>query len=263
MKAKIIALFLLSTFSITLGQGVAKAEETNITFTDVSPNHWAYEALQKLVNKYHFKLGYPDGTFKGNKNLTRFEVAALLAQVLDQVQVKNLDLGDTKTLNNLSRDYGKELEEFKNITSAKIQSIEDKQDILEMELDKHAFVLDNLLQSLPFTLSGDLGFRYQLNTKTLGDFTNQVPQTRISLDLESRNLEHLDYGVRLLSGAQNKPGNSWWKLADFFAKVPLNFDRFFVTYKPAKFLDLTIGKFRDPFSNTEIYFDEEINPTGL
>jgi hypothetical protein len=50
---------------------------TNVTqLSDVRPGDWAYEALRSLVERYGCIAGYPDGTFKGNRAMTRYEFAA-------------------------------------------------------------------------------------------------------------------------------------------------------------------------------------------
>lgn len=43
---------------------------------DVSPSDWAYEALRNLVERYGCIEGYPNGTFRGNRAITRYEFAA-------------------------------------------------------------------------------------------------------------------------------------------------------------------------------------------
>lgn len=53
---------------------------------DVQPGDWAYEAVRSLVERYGVITGYPDGTFRGNRSLTRYEFAAALARILDQIQ---------------------------------------------------------------------------------------------------------------------------------------------------------------------------------
>ena len=53
--------------------------------SDVQPTDWAFQALQSLVERYGCIAGYPDGTFKGNRALTRYEFAAGLNACLDQV----------------------------------------------------------------------------------------------------------------------------------------------------------------------------------
>ena len=55
-------------------------------FSDVSPDDWAYEALRYLVERYGCIEGYPDGTFRGNRALTRYEFAAGLNSCLQQIE---------------------------------------------------------------------------------------------------------------------------------------------------------------------------------
>jgi len=54
--------------------------------SDVQPNDWAFEALQSLVERYGCIAGYLDGTFRGNRALTRYEFAAGLNACLQQVE---------------------------------------------------------------------------------------------------------------------------------------------------------------------------------
>merc|ERR1712216_860811 len=59
---------------------------TSITqFSDVYPTDWAYQALSNLVEQYGCVAGYPNGTFRGNRAMTRYEAAALLNACLDRV----------------------------------------------------------------------------------------------------------------------------------------------------------------------------------
>lgn len=51
---------------------------------DVQPTDWAFQALQSLVERYGCLAGYPDGTFKGDRPLTRYEFAAGLNACLDR-----------------------------------------------------------------------------------------------------------------------------------------------------------------------------------
>jgi hypothetical protein len=52
--------------------------------SDVSPTDWAFQALQSLVERYGCIAGYPDGTFRGNRAMTRYEFAAGLNACLDK-----------------------------------------------------------------------------------------------------------------------------------------------------------------------------------
>jgi len=65
----------------------AAAEQvTSVTqFSDVYPTDWAYQALSNLVEQYGCVAGYPNGTFRGNRAMTRYEAAALLNACLDRI----------------------------------------------------------------------------------------------------------------------------------------------------------------------------------
>jgi hypothetical protein len=52
---------------------------------DVQPTDWAFQALQSLVERYGCIAGYPDGTFRGSRAMTRYEFAAGLNSCLDRV----------------------------------------------------------------------------------------------------------------------------------------------------------------------------------
>ncbi len=52
---------------------------------DVKPTDWSFQALQSLVERYGCIAGYPDGSFRGNRAMTRFEFAAGLNACLDRV----------------------------------------------------------------------------------------------------------------------------------------------------------------------------------
>lgn len=54
-------------------------------FTDVSRDGWAYRALLQMVNQYGCIVGYPDGTYRGNQPLTRYEFAAGLNACLEVI----------------------------------------------------------------------------------------------------------------------------------------------------------------------------------
>ncbi|MGD9552578.1 MAG: S-layer homology domain-containing protein, partial [Candidatus Caldatribacteriota bacterium] len=54
-------------------------------FVDVPLNHWAYDAVQTLAAK-GIVIGYPDGTFGGQRTLTRYEFAEATARLLAYVE---------------------------------------------------------------------------------------------------------------------------------------------------------------------------------
>merc|ERR1711939_994050 len=64
----------------------SQEQVTSITqFSDVYPTDWAYQALSNLIERYGCVAGYPNGTFRGNRAMTRYEAAALLNACLDRI----------------------------------------------------------------------------------------------------------------------------------------------------------------------------------
>ncbi len=64
----------------------SRDQVTSVTqFSDVYPTDWAYQALSNLVEQYGCVAGYPNGTFRGNRAMTRYEAAALLNACLDRI----------------------------------------------------------------------------------------------------------------------------------------------------------------------------------
>lgn len=73
----------------------------NVMFPDVPENHWAYEYLDSL-QKRGIIQGYPDGSFGGDRSLTRYEYATMLCRVLEQgVSV------DTRLLDEFEAELGR------------------------------------------------------------------------------------------------------------------------------------------------------------
>lgn len=54
------------------------------SYPDVDPDHWAYESVMNVTNAGLFE-GYPDGTFKGNQAMTRYEYAMVVNRFLRYV----------------------------------------------------------------------------------------------------------------------------------------------------------------------------------
>jgi hypothetical protein len=77
--------------------------------SDVSPTDWAYQALASLVEKYGCIAGYPDGTFRGNRAATRYEMAAALNACLDVISDRFATKEDLATLRRLMDEFKAEL----------------------------------------------------------------------------------------------------------------------------------------------------------
>lgn len=69
-----------------LEDGESMDQVTSVTqLSDIQPTDWAFQALQSLVERYGCIAGYPDGTYKGNRAMTRYEFAAGLNACLDRM----------------------------------------------------------------------------------------------------------------------------------------------------------------------------------
>lgn len=163
--------------------GTGLAAPSAVAFTpvselkDVPPTHWAYNAIQTLVEKYEVLEGFPDNTFRGNRTLTRYEVAAALAKVMAKVeemiasatgQPINVDKGlnpeDLRTIARLQREFRDELEVLKgrvDILDTRVGAIEKRLRWGgEMRAEYRDFLGANPTASAPFA---DYRLRSRLN----------------------------------------------------------------------------------------------------
>jgi hypothetical protein len=82
---------------------------TSITqLSDVRPTDWAFQALSSLIDRYGCIAGYPDGTFRGNQAMTRFEFAAGLNACLEGF-ARTVTGADVTTLEQLLQQFEAEL----------------------------------------------------------------------------------------------------------------------------------------------------------
>ncbi len=87
---------------------------------DVSPQHWAYEALRSLVEKYDC-ISVSGGEFNGNRPMTRYEFAVAFNACLSTIEglIANssnslLKLEDLTVLDRVQREFVSELREVRN-----------------------------------------------------------------------------------------------------------------------------------------------------
>ena len=75
-------------------------------FSDVSTDDWAYQAVSDLSDQGVVE-GYPDGTFKGERNMTRYELAQVIARLMAREDQLNAE--QKATLDRLAGEYADEL----------------------------------------------------------------------------------------------------------------------------------------------------------
>lgn len=98
MKKSLLVLTAALSFGAAAAQTTAPATAPQVsTLTDVPAGHWAKDAIDRLVSQ-GIILGYPDGTYRGTQNLTRYEAAVIIARLLDQVRTGQVVIDNTETL---------------------------------------------------------------------------------------------------------------------------------------------------------------------
>lgn len=69
----------------------------SVVLTDIPAGHWAREAVQTVVEAGLIQ-GFPDGTFRGNQNLTRYEAAMIFSRLLQSGALSGSDISDEDLL---------------------------------------------------------------------------------------------------------------------------------------------------------------------
>ena len=141
--------------------GAAMTASAANPFSDVESDSWAYEAVASLSDR-NIVEGYPDGTFKGDKHITRYELAQITARLL--AKKDSLTAEQQSIVDKLSREYANDLSnlgvriselEKKTgktflITELRVQGIDRYDNIFTEKKEKHY----------------ELGARVRLNTIT-------------------------------------------------------------------------------------------------
>ena len=105
------------------------------SFSDVPKDHWSYEALDYLAKNGVIE-GYTDGTFQGNRTMSRYEMAAITARAM---QASNLDIGARSVLEKLEKEYGSELAALRAQVEQNTEDIKKNREAIE-RFKVHGFV---------------------------------------------------------------------------------------------------------------------------
>ena len=108
----------LAVLAATAVLGVTSAFAAN-PFSDVTPQDWAYQAVAQLASQ-GIVNGYPDGTFKGQQNITRYEMAQMVAKAL--VRQDRVDAEQNAIINRLANEFSAEL----NNLGVRVATLENK-----------------------------------------------------------------------------------------------------------------------------------------
>ena len=140
---KFSRLLFLATLLGFLGKPLLHAENP---FRDVPLDHFAYQSVEELL-KDGIMQGYPDGTFKGKRVLTRYEFAVMIAKVLAQIEEakeqgkKAIMSPDTsKLMDRLSLEFRSELE----MLGVRIDTLEERIEKVEAKAKNLDETLSNV-----------------------------------------------------------------------------------------------------------------------
>lgn len=151
-------------------------------FTDVSADDWAYQAVASLSDEGVID-GYPDGTFRGDKHVTRYEIAQIVARLM--AKEDTLNASQKETLAKLSSQYANELKDLgvriaelekkrgatDLITELRVQSIDRYDNVFKGNVQKH----------------NELSTRVRLNTITpVNDRVHLYGQLETILDMNGK-----------------------------------------------------------------------------
>jgi len=123
-------------------------------FSDVKASHWAYDAISKLAAKGYIE-GYKDGTFKGEKNLTRYELAMVISRLIDKFKgMGGVSPEDLRTLEKLTVEFSDELA----LLGVKVTALEDEMKMVKSDV---ASLKNNGAGNGKINLSGEFGITLQ------------------------------------------------------------------------------------------------------
>ncbi|MBS9390020.1 MAG: iron uptake porin [Dolichospermum sp. WA123] len=174
-KEQVTSVSQLSQESNSLGQVTSVSQ-----FSDVQPTDWAFQALQSLVERYGCVAGYPSGTFRGNRALSRYEFAAGLNSCLDRVN----ELIATATADMVSKQDLATLQRLQEEYSTELATIRGQVDALEArtgELEANQFSTTTKLSGEAiFSVSQAFGDKVAFADKTTANAN--TPAKNVDLD---------------------------------------------------------------------------------
>ena len=128
-------------------------------FSDVTADDWAYQAVSDLSAQGVVE-GYPDGTFKGERNMTRYELAQIVARLM--AKEDQLNAQQQATLDKLAGEYADELANL----GVRVSNLEKK--------------VGNI------SWSGDAKMMYTNNAKKAGEGSEDTYKGRIRLNVKGQ-----------------------------------------------------------------------------
>jgi hypothetical protein len=141
--------------------------------SDVQPTDWAFQALQSLVERYGCIAGYPNGTYRGNRPMTRYEFAAGLNACMDRVT----ELINSATADVVRKEDLVTLQKLQDEFSAELATLRGRVDTLEARTAQ--------LESQQFSTTTKLHGEAVFAIAAANNDNQAVFQNRVELSLNS------------------------------------------------------------------------------
>ncbi|WP_126940063.1 putative porin [Veillonella sp. VA142] len=149
----------LAVLAATAVLGVTSAFAAN-PFSDVTPQDWAYQAVAQLAAQGVVN-GYPDGTFQGQHNITRYEMAQMVAKAM--AHQERVDGEQNAIINRLANEFSAEL----NTLGVRVSTLENKVGNFKFTGDARLrYDASNDGRDSKFTYRGRVKFETTVNDNT-------------------------------------------------------------------------------------------------
>ena len=145
-------------FAATAVLGVTTAFAAN-PFSDVTPDSWAYQAVSQLAAA-GIVNGYPDGTFKGQNDITRYEMAQMVAKAMANQDRANAE--QQAMINRLADEFSNEL----NNLGVRVARLEDRVGNVKVTGDARLRYKDAEHKSSKFDARARVQFNAKVNDRT-------------------------------------------------------------------------------------------------
>lgn len=167
-------------------------------FTDVSSDDWAYQAVASLSDEGVID-GYPDGTFRGDKHVTRYEIAQIVARLM--AKEDTLNASQQETLAKLSSQYADELKDL----GVRVAELEKKRGATDLITELRVQSIDRYDDVFKGKKHNEISTRVRLNTITpVNDRVHLYSQTETILDMNGKN----SYDVNRYDWNKEKEGKT-------------------------------------------------------
>ena len=190
-------------------------------FSDVSTSDWAYQAVSQLSDQGIVE-GYPDGTFRGQRNITRYELAQIIARLMANEDQFNAE--QRATIDKLAGEYADELDNL----GVRVSNLEAK--------------VGNI------SWSGDARMKWNEEYKADGSTKDNFDgRMRINAHAQVNDSTYVEGLLRSDMDFKNDDKESTTKM-----------QRLYVHHDFGSHVGVNVGKYAEFFGQTGMFFDRDL-----